>query len=115
MACPPEDSSGYNGSGTQGYQESVLDNFDEGEVLPSDMQQEMGRANNISAKKFDPYKFSLKEARLRVKEAVGGKASVAGGELKFVHYMGGSGGAMNMFATGGGYLPNVHVFSSLSC
>lgn len=82
LACPPEDSRGFGGMGSDAYQEEVLDCFGPGKRLPRERQDEANEANNVSGQ-FDAYKFDLEEARRRVKEAISSKASVKGGELQY--------------------------------
>jgi len=97
MACPPEDSNGFEGMGCESYQNEVL------EKIPLRRQQarEMATARNTNSQcpdgLFNPERFVLAEASERVAAAVRGKASVAGGEAMLHHPMPGFGGVYEDF------------------
>mmetsp|Transcript_37202 Transcript_37202/g.72576 ORF Transcript_37202/g.72576 Transcript_37202/m.72576 type:complete len:575 (-) Transcript_37202:184-1908(-) len=96
MACPPENSDGYEHAGSYGYQIGVL-GVDW--PLPKKQQLEICAARNVEYKnEFDPSKFDLERARERVREAIASKASVQGGEMKIMMDLGGGQSAGSAYA-----------------
>ena len=82
MACPPEDSCGLKNMGCFSYQEEILDHKG---PLPRSVVESIVSATNVGGSHFDPTAFNLSFANQRVLDAISGKASVAGGEMRYTH------------------------------
>lgn len=82
MACPPEDSCGLKFKGCNSYQCDILSHIG---PLPRSTIEEIVTATNVIGRSFDPHAFNLSFTNQRVVDAIAGKASVTGGEMRFAH------------------------------
>ncbi|EFN53808.1 hypothetical protein CHLNCDRAFT_136514 [Chlorella variabilis] len=84
MACPPEDSSGMEGSGSGSYQEFLDQMLDPAYQRTAEYRTRMHKAR----RGFQPQRFVLAEAQAALEAALASRASVSSGSKQFVTPLG---------------------------
>lgn len=77
MACPPEDSNGFEGSGSHGYIEMLAEYPSMSKEAKREVRKGVLTATNYKDEtKFNPWVFDIEAARKRVSAALASRQSV---------------------------------------